>query len=130
MKPANVALVLVMVVVALGAAPGAAADDLSPRYPIMQPDRATLERWIHDSETAPRFELALGAPAPPRGSVNLLSRIQYTPAQRNQGYCGNCWAWAGTGAVEVALDLEGVHDRLSVQYLNSCDSSGWACCGG
>ena len=35
-----------------------------------------------------------------QGSKSLLSHLQYTPVQRNQGNCGNCWVWASTGAIE------------------------------
>jgi len=68
-------------------------------------------------------------------SKNLLSLLQYTPAQRNQGNCGDCWTWAGTGCLEVALNVQrGIMDRLSVQYINSNynsgSGSGFACCGG
>jgi hypothetical protein len=68
---------------------------------IMQPDRETLQRWIKDYESAPRAyideELALTIPL--KGSHSLLSHLQYIPAERNQGSCGNCWAWAGTGVI-------------------------------
>ena len=101
---------------------------------IMKPDRETLRRWIKDYESAPRAyidkELALPKV---RGSYSLLSHLQYIPAERNQGACGNCWAWAGTGVMGIALDVEeGVSDRLSVQYINSCESSiiGKTCCDG
>jgi len=107
-----------------------AADDHGLRYPIMQPDRPTLDRWVGDYLAAPRLDLPDGAPMPQRGSLNLLDHLQYTPAQHNQGNCGNCWAWAGTGVLGIALDFAGVHDRLSVQYLDSCWLSDWACCGG
>lgn len=63
-------------------------------------------------------------------SLSLLSRLPYTPAERNQGGCGDCWQWAGTGVMEIAHDvMNGVHDRLSVQFLNSCNS-GINCCQG
>jgi C1A family cysteine protease len=38
-----------------------------------------------------------------QGSKSLLSNIQYTPSERNQGNCGNCWVWASTGVLENAL---------------------------
>ncbi|MBN1166891.1 MAG: PKD domain-containing protein [Methanospirillaceae archaeon] len=71
-------------------------------------------------------------------SVDLSSHVPYTSgniAQRNQGYCGNCWAWAGTGVIEVAHSVQnGIKGQLSVQYLNSNynsgTGSGYACCGG
>ena len=69
----------------------------------------------------------------PRGSLSLLDHLEYTPSERNQGGCGNCWAWAGTGCLEVALDVQkGTKDRLSVQYINSCEWNviGKICCTG
>ncbi|MFC1892905.1 C1 family peptidase [Chloroflexota bacterium] len=71
----------------------------------------------------------------PRGSLSLLDNLEYTPSERNQGACGNCWAWAGTGVMEIALDVQnGIEDRLSIQYLNSNynggSGAGFACCGG
>ena len=103
-------------------------------YPVMRPDRETRQRWIEDYESAPKIQTKYfpktGLPAP-RGSKSLLSHLDYTPDQRNQGSCGNCWAWTGTGIMGVALDVqEGIHERLSVQFLNSCDYTDWACCGG
>ncbi len=55
-------------------------------------------------------------------SFSLLSLLPYVPAQRDQGSCGNCWAWAGTGVMEIAHAVNNrVQDRLSVQFLNSCN---------
>ena len=100
----------------------------------MRPDYETRMKWIESYENAPRIRSAPMVEATdfsPGGSLDLLSHLEYTPSQRNQGSCGNCWAWAGTGIMEIALDVqEGIHERLSIQYLNSCDGSGYACCGG
>ena len=74
-------------------------------------------------------------------SKSLLSYISYVPAERDQGYCGNCWVWASTGALEVDHAVKtGVNERLSIQYFNSkyndgqgynpYSSDNWACCGG
>lgn len=68
-------------------------------------------------------------------SFSLLSRIYYVPSERNQANCGNCWVWAGTGIMEIALNVQlGITDRLSIQYLNSNYNGGtgddWACNGG
>lgn len=99
------------------------------RYPIMRPGAETLARWVEDYQKAPK------APAAPKrmvgvvregdgtygGALSLLNNIQYTPSQRNQGQCGNCWAWAGTGVLELALYAQrSVKDRLSVQLLDAC----------
>lgn len=68
-------------------------------------------------------------------SKSLLDYVPYVPAERDQGNCGNCWAWAGTGVMEVAHTVnDGVYDRLSLQYLTSQYEDrydgDWACCGG
>ena len=68
-------------------------------------------------------------------SFSLLSHLPYTASERDQGNCGNCWVWGCTAPIEVAHDVQnGVHDRLSIQYLNSNYNGGsgygWACCGG
>jgi C1A family cysteine protease len=68
-------------------------------------------------------------------NFSLLSHLYYIPEERDQGRIGNCWVWAGTGCMEIALDVQlGIKDRLSIQYLNSLfnDGSGehWAGNGG
>jgi len=104
---------------------------------IMKPSPETLQRWVEAYNKAPKAPLAtqeLQIPSP-RGSLSLLDHLEYTPSDRDQGYCGNCWAWGGTGVMEIALDVQnGINDRLSIQYLNSNYNGGsgpdWACCGG
>jgi len=103
------------------------------RYPIMKPDRTTLKKWVESYENAPEafIDEKLMEVMPLGGSLDLISHIQYTPADRNQGTCGNCWVWAGMGVIEIALDVqEGIKDRLSIQHVNSCDAGSYACCGG
>jgi hypothetical protein len=68
-------------------------------------------------------------------SFSLLSHIPYLGSERDQGSCGNCWVWGCMAPIEIAHDVQnGVHDRLSIQYLNSNYNGGsgysWACCGG
>ncbi|MGC1404910.1 MAG: C1 family peptidase, partial [Thermodesulfobacteriota bacterium] len=108
-------------------------------HPIMHPDRDTHLRWIKNYETAPKApldaqmqlsltqaaDLGVGTP------LSLLNYLQYTPSQRNQGMCGNCWVWAGTGMMEIALNVQnGIKDRLSIQFLDSCKTDSFACNGG
>ena len=66
------------------------------------------------------------------GSVNLLNYLSYDPAERNQGNCGNCWVWAGTAVMEIARAVQNAgKDRLSIQFVNSCDTApSFACAGG
>jgi len=110
-------------------------------YPCMQPDNETLQKWIDrynadPISTAPVGELSAASPSA-GGTYSLLSYLPYVPGERNQDYCGNCWAWAGTGCMEVAHSFEnGIDDRLSVQFLNSnygdtiLPDEHYACCGG
>jgi len=130
----TVALVLV-----LGLAGAAWSGDQQDVYPIMRPDKATLLRWVEDYEGAPKAfidpeikdSLQAQSAAKTGKSYSVLSNISYVPAERQQGSCGNCWVWAGTGILEAALAAQqGVSDRLSVQYLNSCKSGDFACGGG
>jgi len=63
---------------------------------------------------------------------SILDLLKYTPRERDQHWCGNCWAWPATAILEIALNVqEGIYDRLSVQYINSCGSIvGVGCCEG
>ena len=114
-------------------------EGVASALPIMRPDPETLHKWIEEYETAPREEInpeiqsyLLQAQIEGYGtSLSLLSHIQYTPAERNQGSCGNCWVWAGTGVIEIALDVQNsIHERLSTQFFDSCKTDNFACCGG
>ena len=133
-KKRFVGIILTIILFALSAGSGW-SDETGGSYPRMRPDRETRQRWISDYQKAPRarMDTTLTLRSSLTGSLSLLSRLDYTPSQRDQGSCGNCWAWAGTGIMEIALDVEeGIHARLSLQYLNSCDGTGYnyACCGG
>ena len=68
-------------------------------------------------------------------SFDLLSYLYYIPEERDQGLVGTCWVWAGTGCMEIALNVQlGIKDRLSIQYLDSLFEDGygddWAGTGG
>lgn len=108
------------------------------RYAVMRPDTQTMIEWMIDFETAPRAfidpvinnRLNFAKIFLQGTSMNLLGHLDYIPDDRHQGWCGNCWAWAGTGIMEVAHDVQnGVFDRLSLQFLDSCRAD-FACCGG
>ena len=131
------AVLILCLVLALSSEGSIGAAHSGRTYPVMHPDQQTLEKWVEDYNTAPLSELKvrLWEAASLGGSQDLIGHLEYTPGERNQGVCGNCWVWAGTGIMEVALDVqEGVRERLSIQYLNSNynggNGSGWACCGG
>jgi hypothetical protein len=105
----------------------------------MAPDRETRQEWLELYDRAPCASLdpvlTRRLSESPGVHFDLLEHLEYDPVERNQGTCGNCWVWTGTGILEVALSAEkGVKDRLSVQYVTSCFNGGvgkdWACCGG
>lgn len=110
----------------------------SSSYPVMHPDSATLEKWISGYETAPKAfinqrlkaNLLRSSAQYSPTSINLLDRISYSAEERNQGSCGNCWVWAATGLIELALfEQTGMKDSLSVEFLDVCYSRK-ACDGG
>jgi hypothetical protein len=110
--------------------PGALAQGMG-RYPVMQLKDQDLQQIQvqHARMAQTRALRSLGQPLP--SSVNLLSYLPYKPAERNQGACGNCWAWAGTGIIELANSVQnGVKDRLSVQFINTCNTTRECCEGG
>ena len=109
------------------------------KYTILRPTLNDTSDWIDMFRAAPgaylspqvqnQLDSAGGA------HVTLLGHMNYTPSERDQGTCGSCWAWAGTGILELALDSQlGIKDRLSTQYVNSNynggNGSAWSCCGG
>ena len=109
------------------------------KYTILRPTPNETSDWMEMFRAAPgaylsphvknHLDSAGGA------HVTLLGHMNDTPSERDQGTCGNCWVWAGTGILEIALDSQlGIKDRLSTQYVNSnyngCKGSGGSCCGG
>jgi len=81
----------------------------------------------HKAFLSPEISAKLAA-APP-ASYSLLDQLNHTPSERDQGTCGNCWAWAGTAVMEIDYARQrGTSERFSVQFLNSNFND--ACCGG
>ncbi|MFA5267672.1 MAG: PGF-pre-PGF domain-containing protein [Methanoregula sp.] len=113
---------------------------LEERHPLMHFTDKQMNEMQEQRDAAPVYT------APPRAlsregavalasSKDLLPYLTYTPSERDQGYCGNCWVWAATGALEIRSTVKsGISDRISIQYFNSRyengAGSGWACCGG
>ena len=126
--------VLAIAALLLPLVPCSAADDGNTQsFPFMQPDEETLQRWIDSYENAPLFDYGRADAASTTGHVDLLQYLDYLPSENSQGACGNCWAWAGTSALGIALDVQtAIYDRLSVQFINSCQQSinGRTCCEG
>ncbi len=115
------------------------AEVWSQTHPLMYPDEWTFRKWMDDYNNAPRAfidetihsRLAEAQAVGVSTSMDLLGYIQYTPSERNQGICGDCWVWAATGIMEIALNVQnGQKDRLSTQLLQSCETNSYACCGG
>ena len=81
---------------------------------IMRPDEMTLADWLQKSREAPKtvideniLQKVMQSMSEGIGASNsLLPRINYVPVERQQGNCGNCWNWAGTGVMEVALNVQ------------------------
>lgn len=140
----NLTLIVIIILTLLGSSTSSLAattpktDPSSPhKYAIMQPDQETLIRWQKEHLEAPKAKID---PEISRSltemeenqidtSMDLLGHLDYIPSERNQGTCGNCWVWSATGISEIANSVqEGIFDRLSIQFLNSCSSD--ACCGG
>jgi C1A family cysteine protease len=106
-------------------------DGFAQDHPFMQPSQEELSRWVTLYENAPDAQGTTSTPNTPYplsysqtytqgNSFNLLNYLQYSPSERNQGSCENCWAWAGTAAMEIKLAHDkNIKDRLSVQYINS-----------
>ncbi|MCJ7444713.1 MAG: SBBP repeat-containing protein, partial [Methanotrichaceae archaeon] len=107
-------------------------------YPLMSGDVAIREALEYEKLPKAYIDPDIKAKLAPgfdTASFSLLSYLTYTPSERDQGNCGNCWVWAGTGCTEIDLAVQdGIQDRLSIQYTNSKynggSGSGYACCGG
>jgi uncharacterized membrane protein YphA (DoxX/SURF4 family) len=108
-----------------GAALKAGQAGSSPLHPPMRPSAQKLTVWEEDYRNAPLYQTPINPASGLIGesiptSYSLLDLLDYVPAERDQGYVGNCWVWAGTGVMEIAMTVStGVKDRLSIQYLDS-----------
>jgi hypothetical protein len=115
---------LVALSLLLGSGLAASAQDtplVKVQQRIMHLTPQQQRQMMLDHLAAPQVSAPPGAQAGFASSINLLPHVPYIPSERNQGSCGDCWQWAGTGVIEVAHDVQdNIHDRLSVQFLNSC----------
>ena len=84
------------------------------RHGVMRLDADTLQARMDAYANAPRVPTidqiaAVSALNVSSGSGTSFDLLGYSPwnasnmADRNQGSCGNCWVWAGTGVMEIAL---------------------------
>ena len=100
-------------------------------HPLMHFSAEEKQQLMLDHLRAPQVSVEKNFTKDFATSLSLLSRLPYVPAERDQGNCGDCWQWAGTGVMEIAHDVQnGVHDRLSVQFINSCNTAKSCCLGG
>ncbi len=85
------------------------------------PPNSTLESSLPVAEQS-----QLGLPL----SYNWCDLEGCTPV-KNQGNCGSCWAFSTVGTLESKIKLQDtVEEDLSEQYLVSCNTDYWDCCGG
>jgi len=92
-------------------------------FPVMRLDAETLTLWEEQYDAAERayIDSGLGKEIETTVDYNILGLLDYVPQEHNQGACSNCWAWPATGILGIALNVqEGIRDRLSVQYINTC----------
>ena len=62
--------------------------------------------------------------------INWIEKGAVTPV-KDQGYCGSCWAFSATGALEGAYYLQtGELETFSEQQLVSCVTQSYGCGGG
>ncbi len=143
MKTTHILLIAILIIVPImpavtttenGAKKENGYEHLSSHHFVMHPDSETRHELLKSYSPDLRV-YTTPTVASPKASRSLLSHLNYVPVERDQGSCGNCWVWAGTGILEVTLDVdEGIYDRLSVQYFNSKYNGGtgsnWAGNGG
>ena len=100
-------------------------------YPIMHFTQQERQQMILDHLQARQITAPKGLIKGFASSLSLLPRLPYVPAERSQVSCQDCWQWAGTGVMEIANDVQNnMHNRLSVQFINSCQKERNCCEGG
>lgn len=103
-------------------------------FSLMTLDFETFKKWEEDYSNAQKAYINpdLNNTILTTASYSILDLLDYVPAERDQNWCGNCWAWPATGVMGIALYVqEDIFNRLSVQYINSCGYHvGVDCCEG
>ncbi len=103
-------------------------------YSVMKLDINNLRNWEEQYNNAKKayIDPKLNNYMTNVETYSILDLLDYIPSERSQGRCGNCWAWPSTGILEIALNVqEGIFNRLSLQYINSCGFHvGIGCCEG
>ena len=115
------------------------ADLATINQSIMRPGMDVIREWMTVAKSAPNayIDPAIAKMLSEKSfrsaatQISLLNHLDYTPSERDQKTCGNCWNWAGQGVLGIALDVnKSIKDRLSIQFINSCKTDRYACCGG
>ena len=126
----------VIVLLLLGSVAGTTAQNV-PEVPVSQRTMPwtpeLFDKVMKEHRSAPEFVPADSGPQPRLlpTSVNLYPLLDNVPIDRNQHNCGNCWVWGCTGTMEIALNVQnGIRDRLSTQFITSCDTAMSPCNGG
>jgi hypothetical protein len=121
---------ILFLLAALAGAPAQEPQAVPVALRIMPWTPKQVQELMKAERSGPQYSLP-SSPIRPLGlqtSVNLYPLLSNVPSQRNQGHCGNCWAWGSTAVMEIALNVQnGIYDRLSVQFINSCNPNK-ACC--
>jgi Papain family cysteine protease/Divergent InlB B-repeat domain len=100
-------------------------------HPLMHLSAEEIQQSLFAHQKAPQYSASPALDGDVKGSLSLLSWLPCVPAERDQVHCGDCWQWASTGVMEIAHSVQnGVYDRLSVQYINSCATTPNCCQGG
>jgi predicted secreted protein len=97
--------------------------------PFVDPPVGASDAPRESSENmASAIDQSVGVTVP--SSFNWCDQGGCTPI-KDQGACGSCWAFATVGLLESKIKLlDGIQQDLSEQYLVSCNTDGWGCCGG
>lgn len=103
-------------------------------YPVMRVNTDIIKTWKSDYNEAKKaaIDQNLENSIANTEDFSILHLLNYDAEERDQHWCSNCWSWPATSIIAIALNVqEGIYDRLSVQYINSCGTVvGSECCEG